>query len=68
MRDESAPRADRRAAAIALLDRGYGKPSQEVQFVGDEDGGPVKVEHAATEAFMAEMDRIRRRLEATEMT
>ena len=32
---------DRREAAIALLDRGWGKPAQ--PLTGDEEGGPVKV-------------------------
>lgn len=32
------------AAAQALLDRGYGKPAQQVILNGDEEGGPLKVQ------------------------
>ncbi len=34
------------SAANALLDRGYGKPSQVVS--GDEEGGPIRTEGTAT--------------------
>ena len=36
-----APAAARVSAASALLDRGYGKPSQ--ILAGDEEGGPIRV-------------------------
>jgi hypothetical protein len=29
-------------AASRILDRGYGKPAQSVEVMGDEDGGPVQ--------------------------
>jgi hypothetical protein len=41
MDDKNAPAAARVSAANALLDRGYGKPSQVLS--GDEEGGPIKV-------------------------
>ena len=40
MADEDQPAAARVSAANALLDRGYGKPSNVI--AGDEDGGPIK--------------------------
>lgn len=40
MTDEEQPAAARVSAANALLDRGYGKPSNVI--AGDEDGGPIK--------------------------
>lgn len=39
MRDEAQPAPARVSAANALLDRGYGKPSQIIS--GDEDGGAI---------------------------
>jgi hypothetical protein len=41
MHSDEAPPAARVAAANALLDRGWGKPTQIVQ--GDEDGGPIQI-------------------------
>ncbi len=41
MRDDGAPSAARVSAATAILDRGYGKPSQPVD--GDGEGGAVPV-------------------------
>lgn len=41
MEQAQAPAAARVAAATALLDRGWGKPTQ--VHAGDEDGGPVMV-------------------------
>ncbi len=29
-------------AASRILDRGYGKPAQSVEVMGDEDGGPIQ--------------------------
>lgn len=43
MGDDKQPAPARVSAANALLDRGYGKPSQ--VMTGDEDGGPLKVIH-----------------------
>ena len=43
MGDNTQPAPARVSAANALLDRGYGKPSQVMN--GDEDGGPLKVIH-----------------------
>lgn len=40
MIDVEQPAAARVSAANALLDRGYGKPSNVI--AGDEDGGPIK--------------------------
>ena len=40
MVDSEQPAAARVSAANALLDRGYGKPSNVI--AGDEDGGPIK--------------------------
>lgn len=41
MHSAEAPPAARVAAANALLDRGWGKPTQVIQ--GDEDGGPITI-------------------------
>lgn len=41
MHSDKAPESARVAAANALLDRGWGKPTQVVQ--GDEDGGPITI-------------------------
>ena len=43
MGDNTQPAPARVSAANALLDRGYGKPSNVI--AGDEDGGPLKVIH-----------------------
>jgi hypothetical protein len=40
MNKETAPEAARISAATALLDRGWGKPTQPLS--GDEDGPPIK--------------------------
>lgn len=40
--DGKAPAAARVSAATAILDRGYGKPSQAVELTG-KDGGPLEV-------------------------
>jgi ribonuclease PH len=40
MGDDGAPRAARVTAAIALLDRGHGKPMQQVEATG-QDGAPL---------------------------
>lgn len=37
MQDPEKPAASRVSAAVALLDRGYGRPAQSVQLSGDED-------------------------------
>ena len=42
MNQGEAPPAARVQAASAILDRGWGKPSQ--PHVGDEDGGPITIE------------------------
>jgi hypothetical protein len=41
MRSDDAPAAAVVAASNAILDRGYGKPSQ--VLTGDEEGGPIAV-------------------------
>lgn len=41
MHDEGQPGAARTAASTALLDRGWGKPSQMIS--GDPDGAPIRV-------------------------
>lgn len=41
MSEPSAPASARVQAATALLDRGWGKPTQTIQ--GDEDGGPIVI-------------------------
>lgn len=43
LRSPTEPAAARVAAANAILDRGYGKPSQPV--TGDEDGNPLAIVH-----------------------
>jgi hypothetical protein len=40
MNKETAPEAARISAATALLDRGWGKPTQPIS--GDEDGPPIQ--------------------------
>ncbi len=54
------------AAANAILDRGMGKAAQAVEMSGG-DGTPVQVQHSATDAFLAELMRLRKRLEETEL-
>ncbi|MFY9641053.1 MAG: hypothetical protein WCD20_02605 [Rhodomicrobium sp.] len=66
MEDDNAPAAARVAAANAILDRGFGKPAQAVEMSGG-DGTPVQVQHSATDAFLAELMRLRKRLEETEL-
>jgi len=58
MRNGKQERA-RIAAAEALLDRGYGKPTQRI--AGDEDGPPVAVS-LPTETLIELLDEARRRL------
>jgi hypothetical protein len=41
MQEENAPHAARVSAAQALLDRGWGKPTQPI--AGDEDAPPVRI-------------------------
>ncbi len=43
MRQSKAPPAARIAAAVALLDRGWGKPGQAMELAGP-DGGAVQVD------------------------
>lgn len=43
MVNKDAPPAARVSAACALLDRGYGKPTQTTELTGKE-GGPIKVD------------------------
>lgn len=42
--DASAPAAARVSAAVALLDRGFGKPTQAVEL-GGAGGGPIQQQH-----------------------
>lgn len=51
MVSDDQPAAARVAAANALLDRGYGKPSQPID--GDGEGGPVKHLHDLSDAALA---------------
>jgi hypothetical protein len=53
------------SAAIAILDRAYGKPPQALHHSGD-DGGPVQVQHNV-ESFMDRLRQLRRRMEETEL-
>ena len=46
-----APCAARVSAAVALLDRGWGKPAQALQVSG-EDGGPIQVEERSPLEFV----------------
>ena len=39
---DKAPEASRVSAATALLDRGWGKPTQPIS--GDDDAGPVRIQ------------------------
>ncbi len=51
MNQSEAPPAARVQAASAILDRGWGKPSQ--PLAGDEDGGPImfeRIERAIVDA------------------
>lgn len=43
---QGASEAARVSAAVAILDRGYGKPSQSIEL-GGPDGGPVQVDLSA---------------------
>lgn len=52
-------------AAVALLDRGFGKPKQEVEH-GGPDGAAIKHEHSV-DAFIAELAKLRKRMEETEL-
>ncbi len=44
---KKSPAAARVAAAVALLDRGWGKPAQALEHTG-KDGGPIKVADVST--------------------
>jgi hypothetical protein len=46
MRSKASPEAARVSAAVALLDRGYGKPAQAITGA---DGGPVQFEKIVRE-------------------
>ena len=65
MEDDKAPPAARIAAAQAILDRSYGRPPQAVKISGDEEA-PLQMKHTATEELLAELARLRKRMEATE--
>ena len=52
-----APAAARVSAAVALLDRGFGKPGQSVEVTGA-GGGPVQQQHAHTALNAAEFRKI----------
>ena len=49
MSSKKAPVAARVAAAVALLDRGWGRPTQ--MIAGDPDGAPVKVDREEISEF-----------------
>jgi hypothetical protein len=66
MEDCTAPPAARVAAANSILDRGFGKPAQAVKVSGDDGGAPIAVQ-SNLDAFMAELARVRKRLEETEL-
>lgn len=61
MRDEREPGSTRLGAAVALLDRGYGKPFQAIHHAGH-DGGelatidPTKLSAAAMRELLEAMD------------
>jgi hypothetical protein len=56
MEQPTAPESARVAAANALLDRGWGKPTQLI--AGDEDGAPINIIHGALETLGTKFDRI----------
>jgi hypothetical protein len=43
MNDADAPAEARISAAIAILDRGWGKPAQQERPAGDETAGPIEI-------------------------
>jgi hypothetical protein len=45
MRAKKAPWSARSAAAQAMLDRGFGRPMQQVRHDGDEDAPPIRIEN-----------------------
>ena len=56
-KNRRAPHAARVSAAVAILDRGYGRPSQAVALTG-KDGGPMSHQHTnVTPAQLAEAVR-----------
>ena len=52
MGDPKAPAAARVSAACAILDRGFGRPTQTTELSGA-DGGPLKVEEALSDRELA---------------
>lgn len=46
------PPASRVSAAIAILDRGYGKPTQAVEMSG-KDGGPIQTQEVSAREVLA---------------
>jgi len=53
MADDAQPAAARVSAANALLDRGYGKPSQPID--GDGEGGAIKHSHDLSDDLLAKI-------------
>lgn len=53
--------ATRLAAAVEILDRGYGKPAQSVEIAG-KDGGPIVTETSAYDIIRSRLDSIAERL------
>ena len=53
MQNEKHPAAARVSAACALLDRGYGRPSQAMELTG-KDSGPVQFEKITSDMDPAE--------------
>jgi Family of unknown function (DUF5681) len=64
--DEKASPASRISAVNGALDRILGRPAQTLHHSGDEDGAPVAV-HSNLDGFMAELAKIRKRIEETEI-
>lgn len=56
--DERAPKPARVSAATALLDRGWGKPRQELELSGP-DGGPIETSHAGPDLSRLSTEELR---------
>lgn len=59
MQNDEAPPAARVSAACAILDRGYGKPTQSTELTG-KDGGPIQTEMSRTEVARRALYLLRR--------
>jgi len=54
MENEKQPAAARVSAAIAILDRGHGKPVQAIEASGP-DGGPIQTQDQAARAWVEQL-------------